>query len=297
MIGTLTCFLLAGTSLDEAALKKCAAIEEPLRRLECFDALTEKKGYRPQLPKSSSAAWTVTEEVSPVDDSAIVTASRDADGELLAWPGKKVTPTLILRCQSRRLEVFVSTGMAEAGDSTEVTLRFDKQPAYAERWSHSTSGNALFLPGAPSTELDFVSKLRAHEKLLIQVTPYNSSPTMTTFTLAGTAEAAERVKRACGYGVREIPPLGIKYVTSSKELAKQHGVPQLARGVLVIEVPPDSIAAGRLAPGDLIVGLNGKSILNADTLDAALHELAQVQHEGRIVIEYFRRMDTFTFSY
>lgn len=289
--------LVALASPDVIALKKCAANTDPSRRLECFDAWTAKKGYQPKAVQSSSEEWSVTENVSPVDDTSIVTASRDADKEITGWPSKRYKPTMILRCQSRALEVFVITGMAESGDATQVTMRFDKEPAATQQWGHSTDGNALFLPGGPRAKLDFIQKLIGHEHLLFQITPFNSGPTLTTFTVSGVATAAERVKRACGYGLREIPPIGIKYVSSTKELARKHGVPQLARGVIVTDVPPESIASGRIAPGDLVVGLNGKSVRHAEALDAALEDLVRMQHEGPIVIEFFRRMDTLTFEY
>jgi type VI secretion system protein VasI len=81
----------------------------------------------------------------------------------------------------------------ERGDGVTGLLRFDKEKAEGVTMSKSTSGHALFF-------WDPVGKIKtmlAHEQMLFQFTPYDSSPVLATFTLTGLSESIEPLRKAC----------------------------------------------------------------------------------------------------
>ena len=105
----------------------------------------------------------------------------------------------MLRCKENRTEAYILTGMApnvEYGHSgATTTFRYDKTAAYDLRMSKSTDGEALFFPSAISQ----IKRMMQHEKLLFQFTPFNSSPTMTTFPIGGLVEATKALRKQCGW--------------------------------------------------------------------------------------------------
>jgi type VI secretion system protein VasI len=85
----------------------------------------------------------------------------------------------------------------EAGnlDHSTVLLRFDKEPAKSYNASHSTDGEAVFLPGA----VGLIRTMAKHERMLFRFTPFNSPPQETTFDLRGLNAALSPLKKACGW--------------------------------------------------------------------------------------------------
>lgn len=84
--------------------------------------------------------------------------------------------------------------MVEYGiDESTITLRIDKAPAFKLRAGKSTDGEALFLPAAVTQ----LKKLMGGSTLLFEFVPFNSSPQMTTFQIAGLGEAIKPVREAC----------------------------------------------------------------------------------------------------
>src|SRR6266540_4333950 len=110
----------------------------------------------PQPPKPSATgatgAWNVKRAVSKLDDSTTVTLSLPATSPIRAWPAKVAMPTLILRCKEGDIEAYVNLGarpaVEEETDRATLTLRFDKDPAYATTGGISTDGEAVFFPDA-----------------------------------------------------------------------------------------------------------------------------------------------------
>ncbi len=181
------------------ALAICAKDKSPTTRLTCFDALAAKHA----APVASTVTppgskWTVSTETSPIDDSKTVTLRVSADSSIHGWPRKTYTPALFIRCKERKTEAFVVTGMpptVEHGNSggATVTLRMDKAPAYKLNTTKSTDGEALFLPSATVQ----VKKLLEGSSLLFEFVPFNASPQMTTFQIAGLADAIKPLREAC----------------------------------------------------------------------------------------------------
>lgn len=177
---------------------RCAAESNSVKRLECFDSLSNRLGVA--SPKTSSATvskWRVNKETSRIDDSTNVIISLSADSSISGWPRKTTTPSLILRCKERKTEAYIVTGMSPQveygiGEAT-VTLRFDKEKATKYKTSKSTDGEALFF----GQSVGLIKKMLQHTTMLFEFVPFNSSPAMTNFDLRGLAEAVRPLKDTC----------------------------------------------------------------------------------------------------
>lgn len=142
--------------------------------------------------------WVARTETSPVDDRQNVFLSRTAESEITGWLGKKHRPTLMIRCKENRTEMFVTTGMAasvEYRDQHTVTIRYDKEPAFEVRMGDSTDKEALFFGDA----IPQIKRMMGQQEMLFRFTPFNASPAMTTFKVAGLEEAIKPLRTACGW--------------------------------------------------------------------------------------------------
>lgn len=179
-------------------IASCATESNSVKRLECFDLLSNSLGVT--SPKSSStmvSKWRVNKEISRIDDSTNLTISLDADSPISGWPRKTHTPSLVLRCKEKKTEAYIVTGMSPqveyGNDGATVTLRFDKEKATKYHTSKSTDGEALFF----GKSIGLVKKMLGHTTLLFEFVPFNSTPAMTTFDLTGINEAIKPLRDTC----------------------------------------------------------------------------------------------------
>jgi len=90
----------------------------------------------------ATGGWVVTKSVSRMDDSQTVVLTLWANSSISGWPGRVVTPSLLLRCKERSVDAYVNVGMrqnVEAGnlEGATVAVRFDKDPAREFNMNHS----------------------------------------------------------------------------------------------------------------------------------------------------------------
>lgn len=142
--------------------------------------------------------WQVRNSVSPVDDSKTVVLMLDADTEIRGWLSAH-KPSLIIRCKQGKTSAYINTGMQptreHGSDYITGTFRFDKNKATTLKMSKSTDSKALFF----DNEIGVIKRIAKHQKMLFQFTPFNSSPTMTTFQIAGLAKALKPLRKVCGW--------------------------------------------------------------------------------------------------
>lgn len=149
---------------------------------------------------SATGKWVRQDSASAADDTKTVVLVLDADAAIQGWPGRRETPTLIVRCQEGKTETYINTRMrpdVESGhlDGATVLLRFDKEVARPYRAGKSTDGEALFLPGA----VPMIRSMAQHDRMLFRFTPFNSPPQETTFDLRGLSTALPPLQKACGW--------------------------------------------------------------------------------------------------
>ena len=191
--------LVFAQDIPQAEFAKCSLTKNDIQRLSCFDNLSKK--YELNKPASkivNKGNWAVQTDISPIDDSTNVYLAVPGDQAFKGWL-KSYNPQLMLRCKENVTELLIHTGMApdvEYGHrGATTTLRYDTEKAYKLRMSKSTDGEALFFPNPISN----IKKMMNHSTLLFQFTPYNASPTMTTFKISGLSEAAKPLREHCGW--------------------------------------------------------------------------------------------------
>lgn len=183
-------------ALDARELAVCSTEKDSVKRLACFDGLATKAGVDSAKTEAapSKGKWDVQVNTSPVDDSKTVILRLDGENSV-SQRYTTTTPTLILRCQEKHTEAYITFGFFLGSDSTEVTHRLDKQKAEEREWGISTDHQAMFAP----KPIDFIRKLLKAETLFLRVTPYGESPVSVSFNLTGLAESIKPLQDACGW--------------------------------------------------------------------------------------------------
>lgn len=183
---------------EKLEIARCAAIPDGVKRLGCYDELSQALGVdKPSIQSGSVGKWSISTETSPVDDSKNVYVTLNAESEFSGWM-KHETGRLVLRCKEKRTDAYVRTGMAaqpEYGLTQEVTVtvRYDKEKAREIRMSQSTDNEALFFPNA----IGEIKSMMKHKELLFRFTPFNSASSLTTFKIEGLNEAIKPLRAAC----------------------------------------------------------------------------------------------------
>ncbi|MCG2634514.1 MAG: type VI secretion protein [Gammaproteobacteria bacterium] len=147
-----------------------------------------------------SGAWERRIETSPIDDSLNVFLSLDASEPLQSRLIDNVTPTLNLRCKKNQTAVYMNLKMMSdisidmAGKQyADATLRYDQRPALKEKFDLSVSGESVF----SRKPVEMAEQMMKHRKLLVEFTPFNSSPQVATFDLAGLSDSIVPLRKAC----------------------------------------------------------------------------------------------------
>jgi len=109
-----------------------------------------------------------------------------------------VRPLLVVRCLSRKTEVFVYTETAARIESDDenhtVGLAFDDGPQSVERWPDSEEHDALFAPDSSA----LATRIASAHHLRFTFTPHNAQPATVNFDLTGADEVVASVRKTCG---------------------------------------------------------------------------------------------------
>ena len=167
--------------------------------------LTAGKGATPAAEAGSGGdaagsggRWHKAESKSALDDSTTVGLGLQAE-DSIDGPVGKSTPVLIVRCQDKKVEVFISTGMPasveEGTDDHHVRLRFDSDAPQVEAWSEATNNEALFAP-EPAR---LIKALVGAKKMAFGFTPFDANPQVAVFKVAGLGHQLAQTTGACGW--------------------------------------------------------------------------------------------------
>jgi len=154
----------------------------------------------------SADKWRVSDDHSPMDDSKTVVLSLDSDNTIDGPLGPK-QPTLLIRCQEGKTQVYVDTGMAASVEEDQeggplyshtVRIRLDQSDAITEHWHESTSHDALFSDG---DAIAFTKQLADAQTLTFEFTPFDANPAITRFELRGLSEHLPELGSSCGWSL------------------------------------------------------------------------------------------------
>ena len=144
----------------------------------------------PKWSSTNSAEWIGRQRNS-------VAFELPASNKIQVWM-RQVEPTLIVRCQAKKPEVFVFTNSAarmepEDQDHT-VRIRIDDGPERVERWPDSDSHDALFAPDGAALARELLHARTLH----FSFNPHNAAPASARFDVAGLAEVLAPLAKRCG---------------------------------------------------------------------------------------------------
>ena len=165
-------------------IARCARFEGALERLDCFDRIARAHQVDGPQPRPGDGldvgAWKVSEKINPLDDTRTINLILEASSGQTSM-GR--TPTLVLRCQSGEVNVYV-VWADYLGSEAVVTWRVGGTAAQSRQWSLSTDSMATFYPG--DARRFTVDELLPATQFVAQVTPYNESPVTAVFDLLRT---------------------------------------------------------------------------------------------------------------
>lgn len=210
-------------------VRKCGAITDALKRLDCFDAIAAKlqtaanavaaaaiqsNANPPALGAVDAAknalkqglatapavngAWETRVEKSKIDDSTTVTALLPAKDFVQVRLGKYL-PGIVVRCLENVTAFYINFGgifVSDIEDYGSVTFRVDTKPAMVRKLSASTDNKGLGL-WSGTAAIPVIRSLVDGSGLVIRVVPYTESPIVVEFDLAGARDAIAPVAKTC----------------------------------------------------------------------------------------------------
>ena len=153
-------------------------------------------GGMPALDPSAPPKWSSKQQsrwVNPSRRSAAFEVA--AERPVAVWNGT-VTPALVVRCASGKVDVFVYTQSAARiepeDDNHTVKLVFDDGGATHERWPDSIEHDALFAPEGRA----LAARLSEARSFAFTFAPHNASPATAYFDVRGLKQTMA-ASRAC----------------------------------------------------------------------------------------------------
>jgi type VI secretion system protein VasI len=183
----------AATGIDPKELARCAANNNPVLRLSCFDDLAKKFNQAPKTvntTSSSKGAWRTSTDMDPLTDKSVHFAIIDAT-EARGRFGDRIS--MVVRCKNEEIEAYINWNTFLGTDEITVTHRVDKSPATTATWSISTDHKASFMPEPQST----LERFLGAASYVVNLTPYSESPITAIFNIAGAEQAFRDIRRDC----------------------------------------------------------------------------------------------------
>ena len=172
----------------------CSKIEDRIKRLECFDTIVATKGLSAYGQKNkSNNQWEIIKDKSKIDDSETVIIATKSIEPIEDRYGSKKEPYFAIRCKENKTDVIVAFGMFLDTESMIVTERIDSEEVRVEYWSISNNKESIL----NQHPIQFIKSLFGHDKLLLQVMPYNENQKIVEFNISGIEDITEPLQKAC----------------------------------------------------------------------------------------------------
>ena len=174
-------------------LKACFQLERALQS-ECLENLSRELADKKNQNSAEPAAgnWIVSETMSPVDYSPMITATTSSQSV-----AKDAPALFIIRCRGQRTDLLVSTEgswRASRANELQVDLRVNDQPAVTMQWTASSDGRtALF----KSDAVRFLRSLPDGGRITISVSDWQGMAHEASFQLTGLNAIRQKIAAAC----------------------------------------------------------------------------------------------------
>ena len=211
---------------------------------------------------ASTDPWEVTELTNrpslTLELPALNTVRAAGAGRAAAF---EVRPVLLVRCQDRQLDVFISTGSVLDADDmvmTPVRIQWGSAASADSRWSRSTDSTSAFAPDPRG----LLRQLVSNPDLRLEIHPSGKSAQLIHFNARGLDRHMSQVEAAC-------PPGGNRDGRAADQVYAEAAVDERAE---IVSAPPLEYP-----PALRHAGLQGRVSVQAviDTLGRA--ELASVK--------------------
>lgn len=174
-------------------LKACFQLERALQS-DCLESLsrglTDKNNQNSAVPATRS--WIVSETLSPVDYSPMITATTSSQAV-----AKDAPSTFIIRCRGQRTDLMVSTEgswRVSRANELQVDLRVEDQPAVRMQWiASSDARTAIFKEDA----IRFLRSLPDAGRITVSVSDWQGVAHEATFQLTGLDAIRRKIAAAC----------------------------------------------------------------------------------------------------
>lgn len=176
-------------------------MKSDLDRLACYDKMSGKIPTA-EVSKDSKSEWVVKKEVSKLSDKeGVFLTLPSVDAVSCRW-NQNAKAYLNLRCHENTTAFYLSADChmvsSRYNDYGDISYRVDASPAAKISLDESTDNKSL---GAwdGGKAIPFIKKLIPGKKLIVQFTPYNESPKMAEFNIAGLDSVVEPLRKQCGW--------------------------------------------------------------------------------------------------
>jgi hypothetical protein len=174
-------------------LKACFQLERALQT-GCLETLSreldDKSNQNFATPVARS--WIVSETMSPVDYSPMITATTSSQ------PVAKDAPAIfIIRCRGQRTDVLVSTEgswRASRANELQVDLRVNDQPAVRMQWIASSDGRTVIFK---DDAVRFLRSLPDGGRIMVSVSDRQGVAHEASFQLSGLDAIRQKIAAAC----------------------------------------------------------------------------------------------------
>lgn len=191
-------------SIYAATGEDCAKNVNDAERLSCYDNIfrIEQKSTEtePQADEKEKG-WYVWKSQSKIDDSVSDLMMLLSDNLVNERAGKMGYGTIGIKCHQKTTTITFSAGelfLVDDDDYGRVTYRLDKEKAKTKRMDVTTDNKALGL-WSNSETIPFIKEMFGHDKMIVQITPYQETPATIEFTIKGLEEAIKPLRKACGW--------------------------------------------------------------------------------------------------
>jgi hypothetical protein len=176
-----------------ARLKACFQLERALQS-ECLEHLSRELADRKNQNSAEQGAqnWIVSETMSPVDYSPMITAATSSQAV-----AKDAPAIFAIRCRGQHTDLLVSTEgswRTSRANELQVQLTINDQPAIKMQWIASSDGRtALFKDDA----VRFLRSLPDGGRILVSVSDTSGEMHEATFQLTGLNAVRQKIATAC----------------------------------------------------------------------------------------------------
>jgi hypothetical protein len=172
-------------------LKSCFQLECALQA-ECVEKLPRGLPDGNNQKYAATGSWILSETMSPVDYSPMITATTSSQSV-----AKDAPATLVIRCRAQRTDLLVGTeGSWRASRANELRVDFkvNDQPAVGMRWIASPDGRtAIFKDDA----VRFLRSLPDGGQIMVSVSDWRGAAHEATFQLTGLDAIRQKIAAAC----------------------------------------------------------------------------------------------------